>query len=189
LFGFGGAIVYLFLFNRRTRQSLHDLIAGTFVTRTTPAGQVAGSIWRPHLIVVSFWLVAVIGLRARDTDITRQGVYPGLLKVQSEIQATGNVHMAEVFVGARVSTVDGNRKSRKFFRVNAFWNQPPDNFDAEVRQVAAIVLKDYPVAINMDVIEITITYGFDIGIARSWKSQTISRGPAEFAAAVAKQER
>ena len=36
LFGFGQAIVYLYIFNRRTRQSLHDLILGTFVTQTTP---------------------------------------------------------------------------------------------------------------------------------------------------------
>ena len=165
------------------------MIAGTFVTRTTPPGQVAGSIWRPHLTVVSLWLVAVIGLRAAETDISRQGVFPGLLKVQSGIQATGKVHMAEVFVGEKVSTVDGNRKSRKFFRANAVWNQPPDNFDAEVRQVAAIVLRDYPEAMGMDVIEITITYGFDIGIARSWRSQTVVRGPAELAAGLAKPKR
>jgi uncharacterized RDD family membrane protein YckC len=79
LFGFGDAIVYLYIFNRRTRQSLHDLIVGTFVTETTlrstynfhdllaavfvsqrpPPGQVVGSIWRPHLIVVGVWLVVV----------------------------------------------------------------------------------------------------------------------------------
>jgi hypothetical protein len=79
LFGFGDAIVYLYIFNRRTRQSLHDLIVGTFVTQTTPRrtynlhdliaavfvsqrpppGQVVGSIWRPHLIVVGVWLVLV----------------------------------------------------------------------------------------------------------------------------------
>jgi uncharacterized RDD family membrane protein YckC len=35
LFGFGDAIVYLYIFNRHTRQSLHDLIVGTCVTQTT----------------------------------------------------------------------------------------------------------------------------------------------------------
>ena len=79
LFGFGDAIVYLYIFNRRTRQSLHDLILGTFVAETTPRrtynlhdliaavfvtqrtppGQVVGSIWRPHLFVVGVWLVVV----------------------------------------------------------------------------------------------------------------------------------
>jgi hypothetical protein len=62
LFGFGGAIVYLYVFNRRTQQSLHDLVVGTFVTRAFPHGKVVGSIWRPHLIMVGLWLVAVIGI-------------------------------------------------------------------------------------------------------------------------------
>jgi uncharacterized RDD family membrane protein YckC len=62
LFGFGGAIVYLFIFNRRTRQSLHDLVMGTFVTRASPPGKVVGAIWRPHLIIVGVWLVVVIGI-------------------------------------------------------------------------------------------------------------------------------
>jgi uncharacterized RDD family membrane protein YckC len=189
MLGFGGAILYLFIFNRRTRQSLHDLIAGTFVTRTTPPGHVVGSIWSPHLVVVSFWLVAVIGLSAAETNFSRQGVFPGLLKVQSGIQATGKVHMAEVFVGEKVSTVDGNRKVRKYFSTNAVWNEPPADFDAEVRQVASIILRDYPEAMNVDVIEITISYGFDIGIARAWRNQTIDLSPAQWAAGLAEPRR
>jgi uncharacterized RDD family membrane protein YckC len=77
LLGFGGAIVYLYIFNRRTRQSLHDLVAGTFVTRTTPPGYVVGSIWRPHLIVVGGWFMAVIGLCVTTAIVSRQGVFPG----------------------------------------------------------------------------------------------------------------
>ncbi|MFI5460794.1 MAG: RDD family protein [Isosphaerales bacterium] len=119
LLGFGGAIVYLFIFNRRTRQSHHDLIVGTFVIRTTPPGQVVGSIWRPHLIVVGGWLVVVIGLRVAATELSRQGVFPGLLKVQRSIQATGNVHMAEEFVGKKVSTVGGKLKDTKYLRTKA----------------------------------------------------------------------
>jgi uncharacterized RDD family membrane protein YckC len=99
LFGFGGAIVYLYMFNRRTRQSLHDLVAGTFVTRTSPPGQIAGSIWRPHLVAVGVWFMAVIGSCVAMAALSRQGVVPGLLKVSGSIQATGKVHMAEAFVG------------------------------------------------------------------------------------------
>ncbi len=44
-FGMVSAIIYLYIANLRTRQSLHDLIVGTFVAQTAPPGQVA-SIWR-----------------------------------------------------------------------------------------------------------------------------------------------
>ncbi len=36
LFGAGGAIIYLYICNRLTRQSLHDLFVGSFVAKTTP---------------------------------------------------------------------------------------------------------------------------------------------------------
>jgi uncharacterized RDD family membrane protein YckC len=48
--GIGGAIIYLYIFNRKTRQSLHDLAVGTFVVKapdTAPVGFT--SIWRGHL--------------------------------------------------------------------------------------------------------------------------------------------
>jgi hypothetical protein len=92
-------------------------------------------------------------------------------------------------VGEKVSTVDGNRKVRKYFSTNAVWNEPPADFDAEVRQVASIILRDYPEAMNVDVIEITISYGFDIGIARAWRNQTIDLSPAQLAAGMGKPQR
>jgi uncharacterized RDD family membrane protein YckC len=58
-FGLVSAYLYLYFVNLRTRQSLHDVIAGTFVAQKTPRGQVVGSIWRTHLIVVGIWLVVV----------------------------------------------------------------------------------------------------------------------------------
>jgi len=42
VFGFGGSIIYLIIFNRRTRQSLHDLIVGSYVVKSgVPKSEVA----------------------------------------------------------------------------------------------------------------------------------------------------
>jgi uncharacterized RDD family membrane protein YckC len=187
LFGLGGANVYLFIFNRRTRQSLHDLIVRTFVIRTTPPGQVVGSIWRPHLIVVVVvWLVVVIGVHVAATELSRQGVFPGLLKVQNSIQATGNVHTAEVFVGTNVSTVGGKLKQTKYLHARAVWKEPPVDIETAAKQVVSIVLRDYPEAMDMDVIAVRITYVYDIGMTSAWKVQSINRSPSEWAAILAR---
>ena len=47
---FGGlfSVFYLYLFNRRTRQSLHDLVAGTFVVHTRADFERPENIWKPH---------------------------------------------------------------------------------------------------------------------------------------------
>jgi uncharacterized RDD family membrane protein YckC len=180
LFGFGGAIVYLYIFNRGTRQSLHDLVAGTFVTRTTPPGHVVGSIWRPHLIVVGGWFLAVVGLCVATAVVSRQGVFPGLLEVGRDIQATGKVHTAEVSVRKIWRIGGGNRKGTSCFQARAFCKGTTFDPDAVAQEIASIVLRDYPEAKDMDLIAVYITYGYDIGIASDWKSLLISHRPSEW---------
>jgi uncharacterized RDD family membrane protein YckC len=180
LFGFGGAIVYLYIFNRGTRQSLHDLVAGTFVTRTTLPGQIAGSIWRPHLIAVGVWFMAVIGSCMAMSALSRQGVFPGLLKVSGSIQATGKVHMAEVFVGKIWSIGGSNRKETSYIQAKVVCKAPSFDREDVAQEVASIALRDYPEAKDMDVIAVTIAYGYDIGLASAWTGQHISHSPSEW---------
>ena len=186
LFGFGGAIIYLYICNRRTRQSLHDLAVGTFVTRATPAGRVAGSIWRPHLIAVGVWFLVVIGLSAAMAHQSRRGEFPGLLKVARGIEATGQVHMAKVSVGRNWRTVDGRLKEKTYLHVNAVGKGPPVDAGAEAQQVAATILRDFPRATDMDVIGVTISYGYDLGIGSAWISRGFRHSPSEWGAVLAK---
>lgn len=54
---FGGmlAIIYLYIFNRRTRQSLHDLVVGSYVECFDRATQAVPfpNMWRGHIVVVA----------------------------------------------------------------------------------------------------------------------------------------
>ncbi|MFC5580503.1 RDD family protein [Rhodanobacter terrae] len=63
---FGGmfAIVYLYIFNRRTRQSLHDLVVGSYVERFDGAARPVPFpvMWRGHLAVAA--LLAALALSA-----------------------------------------------------------------------------------------------------------------------------
>ena len=185
VFGCGGSIIYLSVFNRRTRQSLHDLIVGTFVVRITPSGHVVGSIWRPHLMVVGGFLVAVIGLSVVMAQLSRHGVFPALLRVQRSIQATGKVHTAGVTVGKKWSINGGPRQETTYLQTKAVWREPKPDFNSAIRQVASIVLRDYPKAMGMKAIEVTITYGYDIGICSMWINQTVTRSPSEWSAILA----
>ena len=55
-----------------------------------------------------------------------------------------------------------------------------------LHRLASIVLTDYPEAMDIDLISVTITYGYDIGIARASRNLSISRSPRDWAAIVAK---
>lgn len=177
IFGLGGAIIYLYIFNRRTRQSLHDLLAGTFVTKTAPAGDVTGSIWRPHLVVVGIWLVAVIGLSVAMESLSQKGVFPGLFNVQQAIQESGKVHVATVNVGKIWQNVGGSRSEATYFHSRAIWKQRPEDNEAAARSIASIILLTYPDIEDIDMLTVSIAYGYDIGIARAWEVNTFSHAP------------
>ncbi len=185
LFGLGGAIIYLYAFNRLTRQSLHDLAVGTFVTNTSPQGEVRGSVWRPHITVVGIWVVAVIGLSVVMTGLSRKGVVPGLLDVQRAIQASGKVHVATVNVGKSWRYDNGLRSETTYFYSNAIWKRRPQDEESAARVVASIILSNYPAIDEQDVLTVSIAYGFDIGIAHAWRSHTSTHSPKEWQQLVA----
>src|SRR5262249_10324063 len=60
-FGAGLAIVYLFVFNRPTRQSLHDRLAGSFVVAfDSMVAPGPGNIWWGHRAVVAAIVVLTV---------------------------------------------------------------------------------------------------------------------------------
>ncbi len=58
VFGVGLSIVYLFVFNRATRQSLHDLLVGSFVVQASATEPVKGPpLWRVQMAVCGAFLL------------------------------------------------------------------------------------------------------------------------------------
>ena len=170
--GFYGATVYLYVFNRQTRQSLHDLVVGTFVKEIL-SQQVYGSIWRPHMAVVGAWFVAVIGFSVATTDFSRQRLSPELLGVQHAIQASGQVH------AATVNVVNSDYHPSSFY-ASAILKRRPQDESAAARSIAATILRNYPEILEKSAITIYIMHGFDIGVATRWKSHSATRSPREW---------
>lgn len=178
LFGFGGALLYLYVFNRRTRQSLHDLAADTFVVRSDSSALVESSIWRPHL-AIALGVLVVIGAAGFDltTFVTSRGDFPEMLAAQQAILSTGKVHEASIMAGkAWNGSGEGNGVSR-FVSVQAVWKDEPDDYAAAASEVASIVMREFPAATEMDSIRVAIARGFDLGIARGSKGQMFQYSP------------
>jgi uncharacterized RDD family membrane protein YckC len=180
LFGVGGGIIYLYVCNRRTRQSLHDLAVGSFVVKTTPEGQVVDSMWRPHMIFVGIWLLAVVGITIVMTTLSKKGMIQELLAVQREIQSSCKVHMATATIGKSWRVFDGKRLETTYFESNVTWKERPLDDDAAVQQVASVILRNYADIMKKDVLVVTTTYGYDIGFARSWRTQQVQHSPSEW---------
>ena len=181
-----GAIIYLFIFNRKTRQSLHDLIIGTYVINTKSDELfTVNPIWKGHLAVVGvlFFTVVVLITFVMPKFMSKEP-FSELFTVQKNIQESGLVHVATVTVG-KSSGTNFSKEGKgtwesAYFATNAVLRHRPSDYDAVARQIASIIFETYPKIMEKDSVVINATYGYDIGIASSWKSQRVQHTPKEW---------
>lgn len=181
---FGGlfSIIYLYIFNRVTRQSLHDLVVGTFVVNVNIESQGVGKVWKPHLVVVAVFFFAAAIIPAFTGELAQKEPFKDMLTVQSELSNEPRVTYASVTTGT--TTFSSEKKGTKTTTdVTAQAIISSNNVgDVELaRKLATIVIKSYPEAMNKDALRITLTYGYDIGIWSQWLNHTHDFNPSEFA--------
>lgn len=183
---FGGffSILYLYIFNRITRQSLHDLVVGTYVVNANVEQQGLEKVWSVHLIIVAILFLSAAVAPTFTAQLAQSEPFKGMLEVQSALSNNPSVAYATIFSGSSTfsSTNDGT-KTTTYVRSQVFLRA--DNVsDVELaRKFASIVIDNYPEALQKDTIQITLTYGYDIGIASSWSNHAHNFNPRELQSA------
>lgn len=180
VFGVGGAIIYLFLFNRRTRQSLHDLVTGTFVLKTISTQPPSVSIWLYHWGMVGIWFVVVIIFSVVMQGLVQKNLFSKLLKVQNSIYSLGLFHTTMASTGKGWVVFNGKKSETSYFNSMGILKEKPVNNELVVHQIASITFKEYPEINDLDVLTVTVLYGFDIGIAKSWRQHVERYSPSEW---------
>jgi uncharacterized RDD family membrane protein YckC len=179
--GWGGALVYLFLFDRTTRRSLHDLATGTFVVEAgkgTLEPAVHGTP-RLHLTVAAGWILLVVG----STLVWG----PGLPGLRPDPEILARLESAERAVDALPSVVDSSvtrfdaaSGRSTTYTAQAFVHDPPADVEALARQVVAAARS---VGIDCgpdDRFAVVVARGFSLGIASFWWSHREAKTCAEW---------
>lgn len=176
--GLVGVILGFLLFNRKTRQSLHDLIARTYVVRASTASAPSPlAAWKGHPYIAGSWLLLSFLVAFVLAPLaTSGGAFANLMKLQRAVMDSGKVHIASVFIGLSA----GPNGNVNYVRTDAVWKNEPTSFEQAERDIASIVLKEYPDAAGKDLIVVTIAYGYDIGISSAWRSDTRQATPEEW---------
>lgn len=178
VFGLGGAIAYLYVFNRRTRQSVHDLLVGAVVVRAaTAAAPPMLPVWRGHFAVIAALLAAVTGGAATLYSMFGNSVIQPLLLVQRQVSGMPVVRAAGVFTG--VTVVNGDTRTSHMM-ITVLTRTASVDEQALARKIAAVALATYPPARQLDILAVSITHGYDIGIASRWNVRTIKAPPGEW---------
>lgn len=183
VFGVGSSIAYLLLFNRRTRQSLHDLAVGAYVVSNKTSDPVAGNtrIWPAHFGAVGIILISALALPYFVQRLASSSPFAELVEVQQALQGDPDVRHATAAVS--VSKYFGNDQSATtthLFSSNIVLSRPVSDFDALANRLAQIILDHDPTAEKENKIAISVNYGYDIGIASAWRSRNFIFSPEQW---------
>lgn len=177
------AIIYLYVFNRRTRQSLHDLIVGTYVVKTIPKGTVdTTQVWKPHLAIVAVigivtaFVVFFVGFHILKMD--------KLLVICQSIHKSGYVNSVNFSSNLSMNNIknrtiflqENQDGEDSYFEVNVTMKKQPTDYAEAANKIAAIILKEHPEVMTKKYLKIGISDGFDIGLSSGYPSIPPSDG-------------
>lgn len=182
IFGIGISVVYLFVFNRRTRQSLHDLLVGSYVVRSDVSEELAATdVWRPHLVVCSVLLILGAAGPLITSQFANSGPYPGLLNVQDRVSSLPWVIHAQPTSGTQTFTsVKKGKSTTSYFHIVALILDDDIENERRAIEVMTAAIEAHPDVQESEVLQVTLVYGFDIGIASSWRRRTFSDSPSNW---------
>jgi uncharacterized RDD family membrane protein YckC len=179
---FGGvlSIAYLYIFNGQTRQSLHDLVVGTYVVNAGASAEKLPSVWKPHLVIVAGLFVFATLLPVFTSHLAESEPFQSLQATRKAISDFESIKYAGVSEGTTTSSSTNSATMHTSFisaEAYLYANNVEDSDIAE--QLAITILKTNPASRDKDIIQVTLIYGYDIGIASKWNSYVHQFYPQE----------
>jgi len=176
------ALAYLLAFNRRTRQSLHDLAVGAFVVRATAGARRAprrARAWGGHLAIAGVLALLAGTMPLLHPRLARAPELGQRLAAQPELRSV-DVFEAE----PRIYSIEFSGVRRELL-IQATIVRPLDDYVPLSTRLAGIALATFPAAAHEDLVSVRLAYGFDIGIASNWTANELALKPEQWADRVA----
>lgn len=179
LFAVYFSIAYLLMFNRKTRQSLHDLMVGAHVVKTASGPLVlpAGPVWRGHAIIASsaIGVLTVAGILF-TLPIWSGNPFTSMLQLQQAVTGTPGVRDVTV----AVNFYQSKGITEPALRVSAIIDASVQDREAMAYRIARTALEHYPDAQRLRSVTVTLSTGYDIGIAHAFRSWNYSHSPSDW---------
>jgi tetratricopeptide (TPR) repeat protein/uncharacterized RDD family membrane protein YckC len=147
--GAAGAAIYLYIFNSRTRQSLHDLAVGTCVVSTQHSGKVDLPKVRKVHYTIAFVLAAALIVINQGVQIFQEAFLP---KFESRLESLQPMQ-EKIYKIDMVKEVVINEemvKNKRNLQVIVIWEERPEDLEKAGIEIAAIILKEDPDVASLD---------------------------------------
>ena len=167
----GFAVGYLAVFNRRTGQSLHDLVTDTFVVDASGAGPVRSDpFWDPHWAILVGLLI--FGLNVAVILPHTSSVFGEVTTVESSVSRVPGLAASKVEI-----KFSGNQSG---IIVTAGCDQISENHNKGAAKIAAAVLNGDPEAPERNYIQINCVKTVQVGFFKSTTNDYFVHTPQEW---------
>lgn len=157
---------YFYLFNRKTRQSIHDILCGTYVGKADALKTPMALTINPKHYVAYGVIVLVAGGLLLQTH-TRSDVQ-AMSALQREIMQIDGVYGASVKLNSLTQLQKGVKVNNLTVTVRMQKKPTPD--EKLRNEVAKVILEKYQGLQNVQIININVIYGYHIGIASGFQN-------------------
>ncbi|WP_457424799.1 RDD family protein [Roseateles sp. P5_E7] len=183
VFGLGLGLLYLLVFNRPSRRSLHDWAAGSVVVREPlPLGAVPGGpVWRGHLVVIGVLALLSLALPVWMQGKMGEGDVAVMIATRATVVQLPGVRQAGVSKGWTAVRSTQGSSSSTYLTVQALSDAEHLKDDALCDRIARALLARHAAELEqVDQLVVVVTYGYDIGIASGWQSRRVALTPAQW---------
>jgi len=184
VFGFSSSIVYLIVFNRNTRQSLHDIIVGSFVImKGVKSSKPCKSIWSVHYVICAIIMVLALLAPILIGHLSKKDFFSQLITTREQIQDIPEVAFATIQDGQSIfKPLDGESTKTTYIASKIYIKSLNIEDEQLATKIAKAILKTHKEAIQKNLITVTLIYGYDIGISSRCWGNTYAFTPDEWLA-------
>ncbi|VWC81496.1 RDD family membrane protein [Burkholderia lata] len=183
-FFWGLALLYLFVFNRPSRQSVHDLLTASRVVHVAAPVEAAAPVGRKHWAILAvLGLLLFVGSRFAATRLIDDDRMADIRQIQRAASTVPGVIQSGVWIGMRVVGPAG-QTPKAIATITVLSNTPTLLNKAGATAVAHAALSASAWLRKQDLVNVVSVRAVNLGIA-TWRNQFfMGRSPAEWATMV-----
>lgn len=188
LFGVGGSLLYLFLFNRTTKQSLHDLVVRSYVTSTKAPFLRMPALPKIHRLLLPIPVIlSVVGSAFfLFTGASKKSdQYEKYLSMSEEVRdASGAILVSYMLGNTSVVSLKDGKSTTTHLTLKAISRTKLTEDETIAQKIVAIAIKELPESLEQDRIIVDLNYGASILVSSFNVSRRYVHSPQEWLDAI-----
>lgn len=161
--------IYLLIFNRPSRRTLHDYLAGSMVVRMDIEHQAHEPLWKGHFAFLTP-LIFVVALISNSEFLKEKAKQEMLTPLKESIESQTD-YSVEQLTYSESSHPAFKDQTFKTLIINVHTNNPDTDLEQASDEITTLV-REHPDAKSFSNVYLVVFTGFNLGIAHSTRQET-----------------